>query len=214
MTRPIRILIADDHAMVRQGVAAFLRTEPDFEIVGEADTGDAAAAIASAEQPDVVILDLMMPQGGVDGVRRVRLASPRSAVVVLTSYDEGQLAVKALKAGALSFLLKDIAAEDLAVAVRRAARRESTLHPRVAAMLADALREDSLDAPFRLTPREHEVLTLIAQGLTNREIALRLAVAEKTVKVHVSNLLAKLGLSDRTKAAALAWRRGWVGPAS
>jgi NarL family two-component system response regulator LiaR len=211
MSKPIRFIVADDHHLVRQGVTAFLRTEPDLELVGEASDGHEAVALCRAHQPDVALIDLLMKGGGADGIREILKASPRTQIVVLTSYEDGDHAVKAIRAGALSYLLKDVAAEDLAVAIRRAALRQPTIHPRVAGLLADALRQPEEQAEA-LTAREQEILGLIAQALSNRQIAQRLGIAEKTVKVHVSNVLAKLGLPDRTNAAVYAWKAGYVPP--
>jgi NarL family two-component system response regulator LiaR len=215
MSKPIRFIVADDHHLVRQGVAAFLRTEPDLELVGEAADGHEAVELCRRHQPDVALMDLLMKGGGADGIREIQKVSPRTQIVVLTSYEDTDHAVKAIRAGALSYLLKDVAAEDLVVAVRRAASRLPTFHPRVAGLLADALRQPE-DQAEALTAREQEILGLIAQALSNRQIAARLGIAEKTVKVHVSNVLAKLGLPDRTNAAVYAWRAGYVtsdGPA-
>jgi NarL family two-component system response regulator LiaR len=207
-TKPIRIVLADDHVLVRQGIRAFLETEPDFAIVGEAGDSDAAVALCQSEHPDVALLDLVMPGGGgVAATRGIKSASPNTAVVILTSFDNEASVLPALKAGALSYLLKDVAADDLATAVRRAARNEATLHPRVAARVVHALREPE-PSQDSLSEREREVLLLIAEGLANQQIATRLGIGEKTVKTHVSNILAKLGLSDRTQVAVWAWRHG------
>lgn len=211
MSKPIRFIIADDHHLVRQGVAAFLRTEPDLELVGEASDGHEAAELCRQHQPDVALVDLLMRGGGAEGIREIQKASPRTQVVVLTSYEDGEHAVKAIRAGALSYLLKDVAAEDLVLAIRRAASRQATIHPRVAGLLANALRQPDEQAEA-LTAREQEILGLIAQALSNKQIAAKLGIAEKTVKVHVSNVLAKLGLPDRTNAAVYAWKAGYVAP--
>ena len=212
MTRPIRFIVADDHQLVRSGVCAFLRTEPDLELVGEASDGTEAVALCKAHTPDVAIMDMIMPGGGAEAIREVNRVSPATKIIVLTSYDDGEQAVKAIQAGALSYLLKDVAAEDLAVAVRRAATGQATIHPRVASLLADALRLPPPSQAGTLTARELEILSLIAQAMNNRQIAQRLGIAEKTVKVHVSNVLSKLNLPDRTNAAVYAWRAGWVNP--
>lgn len=209
MTRPIRFIVADDHHLVRQGVTAFLKTEPDLDLVGEASDGHEAVELCRQHQPDVALVDLLMKGGGAEGIREIQKVSPRTQVVVLTSYEDGEHAVKAIRAGALSYLLKDVAAEDLALAVRRAAQRQPTIHPRVAGLLADALRQPE-DQAEALTAREQEILGLIAQALSNKQIAQKLGIAEKTVKVHVSNVLAKLGLPDRTNAAVYAWKAGYV----
>lgn len=210
MTRPIRFIVADDHHLVRRGVADFLKTEPDLELVGEAADGAEAAELCRTQEPDVAIMDLIMPDGGAEAIRQVRQVSPLTSIVVLTSYEEGEHAVKAIQAGALSYLLKDVAAEDLALAVRKAALKQATIHPRVAGVLAEALRHQPTDQTASLTARELEILGLIARALNNKQIAQQLGIAEKTVKVHVSNILSKLGLPDRTNAAVFAWRAGWI----
>lgn len=209
---PVTVMIVDDHELVRQGVRAFLDAQPDLQVVAEAANGRDALAAATELVPDVVLMDLLMP--GMDGVETTRLlkeSSPRSHVVVLTSHHDDAHVFPALRAGALSYVLKSIGPEELAGAVRRAARGEPTLHPRVALRLMRDVRGASGTDPdvfTDLTPREQEVLKLIAEGLANADIAARLGVAEKTVKGHVSNVLSKLHLADRTQAAVFAWRKG------
>jgi NarL family two-component system response regulator LiaR len=208
----IRIVLADDHVLVRQGIRAFLETEPDLTIVGEADNGEAAVALCAAERPDVALLDMVMPGGGgVAATRAIKAASPETAVVILSSFEDDAQVLPAIQAGALSYLLKDVAAEDLVVAVRCAARKEATLHPRIASRVVNALR-DLAAGPTNpaLSERERDVLLLIAEGLSNQQIATRLGIGEKTVKTHVSNILSKLGLDDRTQVAVYAWRHGMV----
>ncbi len=208
----ITVLIVDDHAVVRQGIRAFLATQPDIQVVGEAASGEEALRLVEQLVPDVVLMDLVMPgMDGVEATRRIRRVSPRTQVIVLTSYHDDDHIFPAIRAGALSYLLKDVGPDDLADAVRRVARGEAILHPRVAARviqeLHGAAREDA--SPFaELTERELEVLRLIAEGLSNAEIAERLVISEKTVKSHVSNILSKLHLADRTQAAVYAWKRG------
>lgn len=208
----ITVVVADDHALVRHGVRAFLATQPDLRVVAEAGSGEQAVAQVAAHRPDVALVDLRMP--GADGVatiRALRRASPGTRVVVLTSYEAGSDVLPALRAGALSYLLKDASPEELARAVRAAAAGEAVLHPRVAARVVATLhgpRGEVPDAFRELTDRELEVLRLLADGASNREIAARLHIGEKTVKSHVSSMLAKLALSDRTQAAAYAWRHG------
>ncbi len=208
----ITILICDDHAIVREGIRSFLESQEGFVIVGEAGNGEAAAEIAAETSPDVVLMDLVMAGGnGVEGTRRVKLASPRSAVVVLTSFHGDEHILPAIRAGAQSYLLKDIAAADLAAAIRRAARGEATLHPRVAKQLLDLTRgtEQASPNPFLvLTERELEILRCIGEAKSNAEIAAQLFISQKTVKGHVSNVLGKLHLADRTEAAVMAWREG------
>jgi NarL family two-component system response regulator LiaR len=210
----IRIVIADDHILVRQGIRAFLETVDDLRIVGEADSADSAAAICAKLKPDVALVDLVMPGGGVEATRALRAGSPATQVMILTSFEDEHKIVDAIQAGALSYLLKDADADTLAEAVRRTARGESVLHPRIAARLLRTVRqpdvkEDPAAAALdRLSQRESEVLGLMADGLSNQQIALRMGIGEKTVKTHVSNVLGKLGLTDRTQAAVFAWRVG------
>jgi NarL family two-component system response regulator LiaR len=214
MTESISVLLVDDHAVVRQGVKAFLATQPDLSVVGEAGSGEEAVVLAEQLIPDVILMDLIMPDvDGVETTRRVKQVSLRSQVVVLTSYHEDEHIFPALKAGALSYILKDVSAEELASAVRKAAVGEAVLHPRVAARVIKELqgrREDVLNPFTQLSERELEVLKLIADGMSNAEIAAALVLSEKTVKGHVSNILGKLHLADRTQAAVYAWREGVV----
>ncbi|MEM7352605.1 MAG: response regulator transcription factor [Acidobacteriota bacterium] len=210
----IRILVVDDHAVVRQGVQAFLDAQPDLTVVAAAGSGEEAVALAGQHRPDVAFVDLIMPQmDGVEVTRKLKTASPATRVVVLTSYHEDEHVFPAIRAGALSYLLKDVTPEDLADAARKAARGEAILHPRVATRMLREIRgvPDEAPNPFvNLTERELEVLRNIAHGYSNAVIAEALCISEKTVKRHVSNLLGKLGLAQRTQAAALAWREGIV----
>ena len=214
MVDSISVLLVDDHAMVRQGVKAFLITQPDLSVVGEAGSGEEAIQLAAQLIPDVILMDLIMPNmDGVETTRKVKQVSPRSQIVVLTSYHEDEHIFPALKAGALSYILKDISAEELAAAVRKAAAGEAVLHPRVAARVIKELqgkREDNLNPFTELSERELEVLKLIADGMSNAEMAAKLVLSEKTIKGHVSNILSKLHLADRTQAAVYAWREGVV----
>ncbi len=214
-SEPITVVIVDDHSVVRQGVRAFLETHPDIRVVGEAASGAEAVRLAMRYAPDVMLMDLVMP--GMDGVaatRQVKRVSPRTQIIVLTSYHEDEHIFPAIRAGALSYLLKDVQPEELATAVRKAAQGEAILHPRVAARLIQELHaaqphRPSTPPPFAdLTERELEVLRLIAQGLSNADIAARLVISERTVKSHVSNILSKLHLADRTQAAVYAWKQG------
>ena len=214
MAETISVLLVDDHSVVRQGVRAFLVTQPDLTVVGEAVSGEEAVRLAEQTVPDVILMDLIMPNmDGVEATRRVKLVSPRSQIVVLTSYHEDEHIFPALKAGALSYILKDVSAMELADAVRKAAAGEAVLHPRVAARVIKELqgrREEVLNPFTELSERELEVLKLIADGMPNAEIAAKLVLSEKTVKGHVSNILSKLQLADRTQAAVYAWRQGVV----
>jgi NarL family two-component system response regulator LiaR len=210
----ITILIVDDHAVVRQGVRGFLETQPDLSVVGEAASGEEAVRLAAQYVPDIVLMDLVMPGlDGVEATRRVKRSSPRTQVVVLTSYHEDEHIFPAIRAGALSYVLKDISPRELGEVVRKAARGEAVLNPRVAARVIQeiqGLRQADPNPFTELSDRELEVLRLIAAGLSNAEIAVRLVISEKTVKGHVSNILGKLHLADRTQAAVFAWREGII----
>jgi NarL family two-component system response regulator LiaR len=214
MSDSITVLLVDDHEMVRRGVRAFLETRPDITVVAEAGSGEEAVRLAAEHAPDVALMDLIMPgMDGVEATRRLTARSPRTNVVMLTSYHDDEHIFPAIRAGALSYVLKEVGPEELADAVRKAAAREAILHPRVAARVVRELHGARRDEPnvFReLSDRELEVLKLIAEGLSNAEIAGRLYVSEKTVKSHVSNILGKLHLVDRTQAAVYAWRQGVV----
>ena len=214
MSETISILITDDHALVRQGIRDFLELQPDLSVTGEANSGEEAVRLAGELAPDVVLMDLVMPgMGGVEATRHVKLASPHSQIIVLTSYHEDEYIFPALRAGATSYVLKDIGPEELAGTIRKAARGESVLHPRVAARVVQEMRGEKRDAPNlfnELSDRELEVLRLIAAGLANAEIAQKLVISEQTVKGHVSNILSKLHILDRTQAAVVAWQQGLV----
>jgi NarL family two-component system response regulator LiaR len=214
MLDPISVLLVDDHAVVRQGLRAFFDTQSDLNVVGEAASGDEAIDLATEHVPDVVLMDLVMPgMDGVEATLRIKRISPRTQVIVLTSYHEDEHIFPALRSGALSYLLKDTGMEELAEAVRAAARGEVTLHPRVASRVIRDLQRglhvgsgEFLD----LTDRELEILRLVAQGLSNADIMEDLVISENTVKGHVSNILSKLHLANRTQAAVYAWREGLV----
>jgi two-component system, NarL family, response regulator LiaR len=216
MTFPISVLIVDDHALVRRGVRAFLESQPNLTVCGEADSGKAAIQLAGELAPDVVLMDLMMPgMDGVEATRQIKHVSPRSQVIILTSYHEDEHIFPAIRAGALSYLLKDVRPEELAEAVQKAAAGEAMLNPRVAARLVQEVqghKPEPANAFTELSERELGVLRLVANGLSNAEIAASLVIGEKTVKSHVSNILAKLHLADRTQAAVLAWREGLLKP--
>ncbi len=210
----LTVMVVDDHALVRQGVRAFLETQPGITVVADAGSGAEAVRLAAELVPDVVLMDLVMPEmDGVEATRRLKQVSPRTQVIVLTSYHQDEHIFPAIRAGALSYLLKDVDSQELAGAVRKAAKGEAVLHPRVAARVVQELHGAAPTAlnPFtELSERELEVLRLIADGASNTEIADRLVISEKTVKSHVSNILSKLHVLDRTQAAVFAWREGVV----
>ena len=215
MTEPITLILVDDHAMVRRGVRAYLETHADIHIAGEAASGAEAVKLCAELVPDVVLLDLVMPgMDGVEATRQIKQVSPRTHVVILTSYHEDSHVLPAIKAGALSYLLKDLSSEDLLAAIRKAAQGEAVLHPRIARQLMQSLQTPKPEAPPNpfadLSQRELEVLQLIAQGLSNAAIGEKLFISEKTVKSHVGNILSKLHLGDRTQAAVYAWRQGFM----
>ena len=214
MDKPITVLLVDDHKVVRQGIRAFLEARPDFLVVGEANSGAEAVALVQEHVPDIVLMDLIMPgMDGVEATRRVKDISPRTQIVVLTSYYDDEHIFPALEAGATSYILKDVDIDELVLAIQRAAAGEVTLHPSVAARIVKELHGASHDVtnPFtELTQREMQVLKLIANGLGNNQIAQELVISEHTVKGHVSNILSKLHLADRTQAAVYAWQKGVV----
>lgn len=214
MSQKITVMLVDDHVIVRTGVRAFLDAQPDIHVVAETGSGAEAVRLATEFVPDVILMDLVMPEmDGVETTWRVRRVSPRSQVVILTSYHDDSHIFPAIKAGALSYVLKDLGPDQLADAVRSASRGEAVLHPQVAARLVRELRGDREDAGnifSELSEREQEVLRLIAEGMSNADIAEKLVLSEKTVKGHVSNILSKLHLADRTQAAVFAWKEGIV----
>jgi NarL family two-component system response regulator LiaR len=208
--RSIRVLVADDHPLVRQGLRAYLSLQPDLEVVGEATGGDEAILRARALGPDVVLMDLLMPGlDGVEAMRRLGDEAPACRVVVLTSAADEDHVLAAMRAGASGYVLKDAPPADVVAAVRRAVEGGAVIDPNVApVLLREARRERARDPLEALTRREREVLALVARGLPNKRIAAELGVAEKTVKTHVSSVLRKLGVHDRTQAALLAARAG------
>ncbi|MFB6955630.1 response regulator [Streptomyces sp. NPDC056309] len=216
----IRVLIADDQQMVRQGFTVLLNTQPDIEVVGQAVDGLDAVARAAQVSPDVVLMDIRMPElGGIEATRRITTATPDMKVLVLTTFDLDEYVYEALRAGASGFLLKDASADQLAEAVRVVAAGDALLAPGITRrLIAEFSRlKDTPRAPLKsrigvLTERETEVLALIAQGLSNAEIAGHLVVAEQTVKTHVGRILVKLSLRDRTQAAVFAYESGLVRP--
>jgi two-component system, NarL family, response regulator LiaR len=208
----ISILLVDDHEVVRRGLHNYLDTVPGLHVVGEASCGEEALNLVMDLVPDIVLLDLIMPgMDGVETTRQIKKISPRTQVVVLTSFHDDAHIFPTLKAGAVAYVLKDMRMERLAEVIHKAQQGEVTLHPRVAARVLQNLRGDNLDDPqlfSELTERELAVLRLIANGLTNSQIAEKLVISEYTVKGHVSNILSKLHLADRTQAAVYAWQSG------
>jgi two-component system, NarL family, response regulator LiaR len=216
VAEPIRVLIVDDHAVVREGLRAFLETQEQLEVVGEAADGNEAVAAASRLGPDVILMDLVMPElDGVGAMRVLRERVPDARVIVLTSFLDEDKLLPAIRAGAAGYLLKNAEPKELARAVRAAHAGEALLDPVVAARLVETLATDGSEDPIeRLTPREREVLVLIGRGFPNKRIARELGLAEKTVKTHVGHVLGKLGVTDRTQAAVFAVRAGLVDPRS
>jgi two-component system, NarL family, response regulator LiaR len=216
MPDPIRVLIVDDHSVVREGLRAFLELQDGFEVVGEAADGEKAIVSATRLRPNVILMDLVMPQlDGVAAMRRLREEVPDARVIVLTSFLDDDKLLPALRAGAAGYLLKNAEPQELARAVRAAHSGEAVLDPVVAARLVETLAAADGQEPLdRLTPREREVLGLVGRGFSNKRIAKELGIAEKTVKTHVGHVLAKLGVTDRTQAAVVAVRSGIVGPRS
>jgi len=203
----VRVLLVDDHALVRSGLRAVLGRTDDCEVVGEAATGEEAVALVPTLRPDVVVMDLSMPgAGGVEATRQVRAVSPSTRVLVLTTFSDDHRVRAALAAGATGYLLKDAAPDDVVTAVRAAARDEAPIDPRVARAL---LPGAPTDRGPELPPRERDVLVRIARGLSNRQIATELGIAERTVKVHVGSLFRRIGVADRTSAALWARDHGW-----
>lgn len=206
---PIRILIADDHAVVRQGLRMFLSLDKDLEVVGEAVDGKQALQMAHQLRPDVVLMDLLMPvMGGVEATTAIRKQLPDTEVIALTSVLEDSSVIGAVRAGAIGYLLKDTESDDLIHAIKAAAAGQVQLSPKAAARLMREVRAP--ENPEALTERETDVLRLLAQGQSNKEIAYTLSIGEKTVKTHVSNILSKLNVTSRTQAALYAARIGLV----
>jgi DNA-binding NarL/FixJ family response regulator len=215
---PIRVLLADDQSLFREGLSTLLSVQPGFEVVGEAANGEEALRLAASLRPDVVLMDVRMPLlDGVAATRRLHLSQPDCRVIVLTTFDDDEYVFEGLRAGAVGYLLKDAPSEKLFEAIRAAARGESFLQPSVAAKLVSEFARLSGQSPARSQPlpdplsdRELEILRCIAGGLSNREVAAQLVIAEGTVKNHVTNILAKLGVSDRTQAVLKARDLGLV----
>ena len=211
-SRPIEILIADDHEMVREGLRTLLSDEPDLRIVGEASNGRDAVALAGALHPHVVLMDLVMPEmDGIEAAHGVRAASPDSHVLILTSFADDLQVREALQAGASGYLLKDVLKAELLRAIHDAAQGRPTLHPDIQRRLMQQITDPAASSPLdSLTPRERDVLALIGQGCSNKQIAASLRLTQGTVKGYVSAVFAKLGVADRTQAALTAVKHGLV----
>ncbi|HEY45374.1 MAG: LuxR family transcriptional regulator [Anaerolineae bacterium SM23_ 63] len=211
MTEVIRLLIADDHAIVREGLQALIDTEPGMELVGEAQDGVEVVEMARSLNPDVILLDLVMPRvDGLQAISDIKQADPEARILVLTSFDEDEKVFTAIKSGAQGYLLKDASPKELLRAIRDVYRGEPSMHPTIAHKLMRELQRASSLPPTEepLTEREMEVLKLVAQGHPNQEIAEKLVLSERTVRTHVSNILSKLHLANRTQAALYALREG------
>jgi NarL family two-component system response regulator LiaR len=216
----IRVALADDHAVVRQGLRTFLELQDDVEVVGEAADGAEAVELVARTEPDVVLLDLVMPRlDGIEAIKQIRVRCPATRILVLTSFADDRTVLPAVRAGAAGYLLKDVQPPELVAAIRTVHSGEALLAPAVATMLVEQLAaEDGANgtageraAGPHLTPRELEVLAQLARGRANKAIAFELGVSERTVKTHVSNILAKLGFTDRTQAAVYAVEHGLAG---
>lgn len=209
-SKPIRVLLVDDHTMVRRGLATFLDIFDDLILAGEAESGQEAVQRCAELKPDVVLMDMVMPgMDGVSATHTIRQEFPQVRVLALSSFKEGELIQKALQAGAIGYLLKTVSADDLARAIRAAHAGQATLSPDVAQVIVHAAGQSRVPG-FELTERERVVLTLMAEGMTNSQIAGRLIVSPSTIKSHVSNILSKLGVASRTEAVTLAVREGLV----
>lgn len=211
MTGNLRILIVDDHAIVREGQRALIDTEPGMEVVGEATNGNQAVEMANSLQPDVILMDLVMPRkGGIEAINEIREQNPQARILVLTSFSEDENVYAAIKAGAQGYLMKDASPQDILTAIRQVYRGEPSMDPAIAQKLMRELQRSTDLPPTEepLTEREMEVLKLLAQGLQNTEIAEELVISERTVSTHVSNILSKLHLANRTQAALYALKEG------
>jgi NarL family two-component system response regulator LiaR len=210
-TSQVSVLIVDDHEVVRRGIRAYLDTVADIRVVGEAVSGEEAVIMTEEFVPDVVLMDLILPgMDGLEATRRIKEISPCTQVVVLTSYDQDEYIFPALQAGATSYALKDMKMDSLADTIRKTSHGEATLHPRVAMRVVKSMRGEIAGESqlCSMTERELEVLKMIAQGSSNSQIAAMLVISEYTVKGHVSSILSKLHLTDRTQAAVYAWQQG------
>jgi NarL family two-component system response regulator LiaR len=212
----IRVLLADDHVLVRQGTRELLEREQDVEVVAEAGDGEEAVRLADSKRPDVAIIDVAMPTlNGIEATRQIKALRPATAVLILSAYDDDEYIFALLEAGAAGYLLKDVPADELVKAIRAVHAGESVLHPAVARKVVNrfaqpAERHEEGSALERLTEREQEVLRLAAKGMTNREIARELVISVRTVQVHLSNVFGKMGVGSRTEAVLHALRKGWL----
>ncbi|QDP39736.1 response regulator [Radiobacillus deserti] len=205
----IRVVVVDDHEVVRKGVIAYLRTEEDLEIVGEAFSGDEGAKVVLEQKPDVVLMDLIMENGtGIEATKQIMTSYPTCKIIILTSYYDDEQVFPALEAGAFSYILKTSTAEEIVTAIKKAYKGENVIEPKVASKMMTSFRDTSAKPHEQLTERELEVLMCIGDGLTNQEIGEKLFIGIKTVKTHVSNILSKLDVHDRTQAAVYAHKNG------
>lgn len=203
----IRVVVVDDHEIVRKGITAYLQTEEDIEIVGQASSGNEGAAVVLAEKPDVVLMDLIMDNGnGIDATKQIMQEWPAGKIIILTSYYDDEQIFPAIQAGAFSYILKTSSATEIAEAIRKAAFGENVIEPKVASKMMSNFRSGQKKPHDELTEREFEVLLCIGNGMTNQEISDKLYIGIKTVKTHVSNILAKLDVNDRTQAAVYVHR--------
>lgn len=208
--QPIRVMLVDDHTMVRLGLATFLKVFDDLLLTGEADSGEAAIQLCAEARPDVILMDMVLPaMDGATTTRLIRQQYPHVQVIALTSFKEGKLIQNALESGAIGYLLKDVSADELAKAIRAAHSGRTTLSPEVAQALVETVHQQPMPE-FNLTEREREVLDLMVEGLNNTQIAGRLGISPSTIKSHVSNILAKLGATSRTEAVTLTLRRKYI----
>ena len=211
MQKKISVALADDHTIVRQGIRALLALESELTVVAEANSGEAAIKIASEYHPDVMLLDLMMPDmNGVEATRRIKQVNIHTQIIILTSYFDNEYILPAIRAGALSYVSKDVNVEGLVKVIRKAAKGEALLSSQIVTHIIQEVRESGAENLLDLSGREHEVMLLIAHGYSNTNIAQRLIISERTVKTHVSRIFSKLNIADRTQLAVFAWQRGLI----
>jgi NarL family two-component system response regulator LiaR len=209
-SKPIRVMIVDDHLMVRDGLRVFLSIYDDIKVIAEADDGEQAVALCRDVMPDVVLMDLLMPNmDGIEATRRIRSEDESIQVIALTSFAEQELVEKAFRAGAISYLMKDVHSDKLAETIREAKRGRSTIDSAAAQALVASTAEETPKGEI-LTPREREILVMLTEGKTNKDIANQLSLSEGTVRFHVSNILSKMGVNNRTEAVSLAFQQGLI----